>query len=166
MVDFEAIIRLLAGNQVEFILVGGAAATAHGSARLTDDLDIVYRRTPENLQRLAAALAAHAPYLRGAPPGLPFRLDAATLRHGLNFTLTTELGDLDLLGEITGGGGYEDLLPHAITLELFGVSCYCLGLARLIEVKRAAGRPKDFEALAELEALLEERETPPPTPDA
>ena len=68
----------------------------------------------------------------------------------------TDLGALDLFGEITGGGRYEDLLPHSITLELFGVSCRCLELRRLIEVKRAAGRPRDLEAVAELEALLEE----------
>ncbi|TKB72823.1 MAG: hypothetical protein E8D45_09835 [Nitrospira sp.] len=70
----------------------------------------------------------------------------------------TDLGDLDVLGEIVGGGRYEDLLPHTIMLDLFGVSCRCLGLRRLIEVKRAAGRPRDLEAMAELEVLLEERE--------
>ncbi|HJU06090.1 MAG TPA: hypothetical protein VJ692_13145 [Nitrospiraceae bacterium] len=72
--------------------------------------------------------------------------------------MSTDLGDLDLLGEITGGGSYDDLLPYAVTLNLFGVSCQCLGLKRLIEVKRAAGRPRDLDAVAELEALLEERE--------
>jgi len=156
--DFEALLRLLAGHGVEFIIVGGAAATAHGSTRLTEDLDIVYRRTSENIARLAACLAPHAPYLRGAPPGLPFRLDSETIQRGLNFTLRTDLGALGLLGQITGGGAYEDLLPDAISLRLFGVSCLCLGLKRLIEVKRAVGRPRDLEAIAELEALLEESE--------
>lgn len=92
------------------------------------------------------------------PPGLPFRFDVETITRGLNFTLVTDLGDLDLFGEITGGGRYEDLLPHTIMLELFGTSCRCLGLKRLIEVKRAAGRPRDLEAVAELEALLEMKE--------
>jgi len=124
--------------------------------RLTVDLDIVYRRTPENLRRLAKALGPHAPYLRGAPPGLPFVFDEQTLRRGLNFTLSTRLGDLDLLGEITGGGGFEDLMPATMTLELFGLPCLGLTLRRLIEVKRAAGRPKDLEVLAELEAIDEE----------
>jgi predicted nucleotidyltransferase len=164
MTDFAAMLRLLAQSGVEFILVGGAAAAAHGSIRLTQDLDIVYRRTPENLQRLVTALGGHRPYLRGAPPGLPFRWDVATLRRGLNFTLTTALGDLDLLGEITGGGPYEQLLPHCVQLELFGVTVQCLGLERLIHVKRAAGRPKDLEALAELQALLEEHERGEPDP--
>jgi hypothetical protein len=72
----------------------------------------------------------------------------------LNFTLTTTLGDIDLLGEITGGGGFEDLLPDSIVLSIFGHECRCLGLRKLIFVKRAAGRPKDFEAIAELELIL------------
>lgn len=156
MTDFGLLLRALADADVEFIIVGGAAATAHGAARLTQDLDVVYRRTPENAERLARALAPFAPYLRGAPPNLPFRLDAQTIRNGSNFTLTTSVGNIDLLGEITGGGGYEALLPHTLELHVFEVTCPCLDLQKLVEVKRAAGRPKDFEAIAELEALLEE----------
>jgi hypothetical protein len=125
---------------------------------LTQDVDIVYQRSPENIQRLVDALVHHEPYLRGAPAGLPFFWDCATIERGLNFTLTTSLGDLDVLGEITGGGNYEDLLPHAVTLEIFGVECLCLDLEPLIRVKRAAGRPKDLDAIAELEALLQERD--------
>jgi hypothetical protein len=80
------------------------------------------------------------------------------LRRGLNFTLTTRLGDLDLLGELTGGGGYEDLLAHAMEATMFDERCRYLGLEKLIQVKRAAGRPKDLEVIAELEALKEERD--------
>jgi predicted nucleotidyltransferase len=154
--DFQELIRVLAQADIEFIIVGGAAATAHGSARLTSDLDIVYRRSNENISRLVKALAPFQPYLRGAPPGLPFEWSAETLKKGLNFTLITSLGALDLLGEITGGGGFDNLLPHSLTLKLHGGECLCLGLEFLIRVKRAAGRPKDFEAIAELESLLEE----------
>jgi hypothetical protein len=145
----------------EYILVGGLAANAHGAIRTTRDVDIVYERSRANLWRLEKSLAPLRPYLRGAPPGLPFRLDVATLQSGLNFTVTTDLRELDLLGEVAGGGGYDDLLPHPDMLDLFGVSCRCLGLDALIRVKRAAGRPKDFEAVAELEALAEERRLPP-----
>jgi predicted nucleotidyltransferase len=157
MTDFAALLHSLAEAGIEYILVGGAAATAHGSARLTQDLDIVYRRSDENVRRLVSALAPHKPYLRGAPPGLPFVWDTRTIQRGLNFTLTTDLGAIDLLGEIVGGGRYEDLLPDCITITVFGAACRCLGLERLIQVKRAAGRPKDLEAVAELEAILEER---------
>lgn len=158
MVDFPALLQLLASHEVAFIIVGGAAATAHGSSKLTLDLDVVYERSDENIQRLVDALSGISPYLRGAPPGLPFRLDAATVRRGLNFTLMTDHGALDVLGVVTGGGDYGDLLPHSIEVELFGVRCRCLDLPTLIQVKRAAGRPKDLEALAELEVILEEQE--------
>lgn len=157
MTDFARLIGALVASGVEFIVVGGLAAVVHGSARLTQDVDVVYRRTPENMERLAAALADLAPYLRGAPPGLPFEWSVATIRRGLNFTLVTTAGDLDLLGEIVGGGRYEDLIEQTITIELFGHPCQCLDLPALIRAKRAAGRPKDLEAIAELEALLEER---------
>ena len=158
MTDFEKLIAVLAEAGVEFIIVGGLAATAHGSARLTQDIDVVYSRSLENLDRVVLALAPFLPYLRGAPPGLPFGWDSSTLRRGLNFTLTTKIGDIDLLGEVTGGGTYEHLLPHTVVMEFFGHSCRCLDLPWLIRVKRAAGRPRDMESVAELEILLEERE--------
>ncbi|MBV8729045.1 MAG: hypothetical protein JO336_04480 [Acidobacteriia bacterium] len=156
MTDFEQLLRPLVHHGVAFIVVGGAAAIAHGSARYTQDLDIVYQRSPANLDSLVAALAPLKPYLRGAPPGLPFVFDSQTLVRGLNFTLVTALGDIDILGEITGGGTYEDLLPEAVEMDAFGLRCQYLTIRQLIHVKRAAGRPKDFEAIAELEAIEEE----------
>jgi hypothetical protein len=155
--DFEGLLRALSAAGVEFIVIGGVAAKAHGSPRLTVDLDVVYSRSADNLRRLTSALAPLEPYLRGAPPGLPFHFDIETVRRGLNFTLRTTRGDLDLLGEVVGGGGYEALLPHSRELEMFGLRVRCLELDTLIEVKRAAGRPRDLEAIAELEAIREER---------
>ena len=154
--EFDKLLPLLVEARVEFILIGGVAGTVHGSSRLTYDVDVVYARTPANLTRLAEGLKPYAPYLRGAPPGLPFVLDVATLRNGLNFTLSTKLGDLDLIGEASGGGGYRELLPHSFDVEAFGVKFKCVDLPTLIKLKRAAGRPKDLESLAELEALLDE----------
>ncbi len=153
MTDFKQLLKVFSDAQADFVLVGGVAAVVHGSARLTEDLDLVYRRTPENIGRLVTALAPHQPYLRGAPPNLPFRWDARTIERGLNFTLDTALGQVDLLGEIVGGGGYDDLLPHCTSVDVYGMTCRVLGLTRLIYVKRAAGRPKDFEAISELESL-------------
>ena len=144
------------------MIVGGLAATIHGSARLTQDVDLVYARTDENIKRLVAALKPHAPYLRGAPPGLPFEWTEVTVKSGLNFALTSDIGDIDLLGEIVGGGDYRALLPHTLTVELFGYRCRCLDLPGLIRAKRSAGRPRDLDALAELEALLEEPGRRPP----
>jgi predicted nucleotidyltransferase len=154
---FRELLPLLVTNHVRFIVIGGGAAIAHGSARATYDVDVVYARDPENIRHLAAALQSHLPYLRGAPAGLPFRWDEPTIQAGLNFTLTTDLGDLDLLGEVTGGGTYEQLLAATEELEAFGVRCRFVTLEKLIQLKRAAGRPKDLEAVAELQALLEEK---------
>ena len=160
MIDFGALLRALTDGHVEYIIVGGVAAAIHGGARATYDLDVVYRRTPENIGRVVDALAPYHPYLRGAPPGLPFEWDAATMARGLNFTLITSLGDIDLLGEIVGGGSYEMLLPHSFTVSVVGIQSRCLTLEKLIAVKRATGRQKDFDALAELEAIAEETSRP------
>lgn len=157
MTDYRDLIAALVANGVQFIIVGGAAAVAHGSSRLTNDLDLVYERSDDNITRLAKALASYHPYPREAPQGLPFRWDTRTISNGLNFTLSTTAGALDLLGEITLGGSYEDLKPYSVHLHLFGHDCLCITLARLIEVKRAAGRAKDFEAIAELEQILKQR---------
>ena len=158
MTDYRGLLETLAKGGVDFILVGGLAATVHGSARLTHDVEVVYSRAPRNPARLVAALGPIQPYLRGAPPDLPFRWDNETLAKGLDFTLSTKLGDLDLFGEIAGGGTFEELADHAVKVQLFGVDIRCLDLPTLIRVKRAAGRPQDLEIVAELEALLEEEE--------
>ena len=153
---FDKLLPLLVNGDVEFILIGGVAGNVLGSARLTFDVDVVYDRSKVNLGRIAKLLKPQRPYLRGAPPGLPFVLDVPTLRNGLNFTLTTKLGDLDLLGEVVGGGGYKELLPHTFVVSAFGVKFRCVDLPTLIKLKRAAGRPKDLESIAELQTLLEE----------
>jgi len=165
MTDFQGLLEVLSKAGVDFILVGGVAATVHGSSRLTQDVDVVYSRSHDNLRRLVDALGDHEPYPRGAPPGLPFRFDEATLQAGLNFTLTTKLGDVDLLGEIVGGRTYEDLAPHTIEVSVFGLRCRCLDLETLIRVKRAAGRPKDLEAISELEVILGELRNSKPRSD-
>ena len=154
---YQKLIPVLVKGQVEFIIIGGVAAVVHGSARATFDLDVVYSRNPENIDRLVQTLRPYSPYLRDAPEGLPFVFDRETVQKGLNFTLTTHLGNLDLLGEIIGGGTYEDLTPYSAEIKVFGTRCLCLGLRRLIHVKRATGRPKDFEVIAELETILEEK---------
>jgi len=155
--QYPRIVGTLVQGRVDFIIVGGVAGNLHGSARATFDLDLVYSRSRSNITNLVNALAPCEPYLRGAPPGLPFKFDEATVRNGLNFTLVTTLGDLDLLGEVVGGGNYEQLLPESVLMPAFGFGCHCVKLERLVQLKRAAGRPKDLEAIAELQALMEER---------
>jgi hypothetical protein len=113
---------------------------------------------PAEVDRLVTAIRPLRPTLRGAPEGLPFVWDERTNRSGLNFTLSTSLGALDLLGEVAGGGRYEALERETETIHVFGVDCLCVTLEALIRLKRAAGRRKDLEAIAELEAIREERE--------
>src|SRR5437016_2523849 len=142
--SLEQVARLLQAQGVRFIVIGGWAAIIHGAARSTNDVDVVYARDAENVQRLVEALQPWQPYLRGAPPGLPFRWDAPTIRAGLNFTLTTQYGDVDLLGEVSGGGAYEQLLPFSQEITAYGITCHVVTLERLIQLKRAAGRTKDL----------------------
>ena len=158
MIDFEQALTALANAQVRFVIVGGLAVTIHGSAYVTFDLDFCYARDPENLSQLAQALRPYHPRLRGAPAGLPFRFDEATLRGGLNFTLATDVGDIDLLGEVVGVGDYAAALAASERVELFGATFDVLTLEALIASKRAAGRPKDLLVLPELEALREAME--------
>jgi predicted nucleotidyltransferase len=153
MIDLKRALAVLHAENVEFIIIGGMAARAHGSARGTDDVDVVYERSEDNIRRLVKALAPFNPSLRGAPPGLPFEWSAKTVKAGLNFTLQTTLGPVDILGEVTGGGAYKDLIAHSIDPVIFGRKTNVVELPWLIRLKRAAGRPRDFEAIAELELL-------------
>jgi hypothetical protein len=132
-VDLAQVIPPLVHAKLDFILIGGMAAILHGSARVTFDVDVVYSRTHDNIERLTTALAPHRPYLRNAPSGLPFAWDTKTIRNGLNFTLTTDLGDIDLLGEVAAGETYQTLLPHSFEVEAFSTRFKCLDLPTLIQ---------------------------------
>lgn len=154
MINFEAALKALSERGVNFVVIGGYAATLHGSAYLTRDLDICYERTPENMERLVSALTPYPPRLRGAPEG-PFLFDVQTLSNGMNFTLATDLGDIDLLGNLSGLGEFPAVALDAISMPLFGGECRVASLDSLIRSKRAAGRNKDLNVLPELEALKE-----------
>lgn len=151
----EAAVCLLGEYKVECVIVGGVAAAIHGSSLLTNDLDVCYSRDPANLRQLADALQSVHARLRNAPEGLPFILDAETLQRGLNFTFATDIGDLDLLGEVRGVGHYDEVRANSVTVELFGYRFFVIDIGKLIVAKRAAGRPKDLIALPELEAIQE-----------
>ena len=153
--DFQAILEKLAANEVDFIVIGGLAASLHGSAYVTQDVDVCYGRSTESLGRLCRALVDLHPTLRGAPEGLPFRFDPATVTAGLNFTLSTDFGPLDLFGEVRPFGGFDSLKHHTVSMDLVGHVVLVLSLPALIRSKKAAGRPKDLLVLPELEALLE-----------
>ena len=151
--DPGRLIDALVVGGVEFVVIGGVALVLHGSARTTGDLDICYSRSAHNLATLEHALAPFHPTLRGAPSDLPFRLDAATLRAGLNFTLSTTAGDLDLLGEVAGVGAFADVARDAVTMELQGRRVRVMSLDTLERAKRAAGRRRDLLDLAEIREI-------------
>jgi hypothetical protein len=159
--QFKALLAALSGNAASFVIVGGVAGTLHGAVRVTYDVDVVYDRSLENLQRLVAALVPLKPYLRDGGPGLPFRLDEETLKRGLNFKFATAIGAIDLMGELAGAGSFPAVRAHAIEIDLFGARYSCLALDALIAARRVAGRSKDLEAIAELEMIREEQEAPP-----
>lgn len=159
--QFEPLIRLLTDSNVEFVVVGGVAAVVHGSAYVTYDLDVCYGRSADNIERLCRALGSVHPSLRGAPKDLPFRLEPATVKAGLNFTLDTDLGALDLLGEVQPLGAYGEVKSRSDEVELFGRTIRVLSLEALIEAKRSAGRRKDRLIVPELEALLELKKRAP-----
>lgn len=157
MTRFGRLMEALCDAAVEFVVVGGVALVSRGGSRLTQDLDVVYHRSPDNLARVVAALAPLRPRLRGAPPELPFFFDVRSLRSGLNFTLVTDAGELDLFGELPGLGGYDDARAHAGRLPLFGRDVLVLDLDGLEKAKRAAGRAKDLLDLEMIAALRRER---------
>jgi hypothetical protein len=148
-------LRGLTRRKVRFVVVGGVAAAAHGSSRVTNDLDICYDASEKsNLVALASLLASWNAYPRGVEPGLPFILDDRTLFGAPVLTLTTSEGDIDVMDRIAGLGDYAAVNRHSERISALGVSFRVLDLPSLIKSKRAAGRPRDYEHLPELEALL------------
>lgn len=157
--DPIGVFQLLLRHGVRFVVIGGVAGRLWGSPTMTNDVDICYDRDPANLERLAAALSEVRARLRGVDEDVPFRLDAITLANGQNFTFTTDLGPVDILGLPAGVTHFEELAVNAATFDLGdGVVVPVCDLDDLIRMKRAAGRPKDRIELEILGAVREERE--------
>jgi predicted nucleotidyltransferase len=155
MINLFEMARRFSEAGVEFVIVGGVAIRSHGGNYITEDLDICYSRTNENLKRIAKVLLPLKPRPRDFPENLPYIFDWTTLQHGTNFTFETLMGDVDLLGEVKAVGNYDDLVRQSIPVDLDGHSTYILSIPALIIAKRAAGRPKDEAGLKVLEALNE-----------
>jgi hypothetical protein len=149
-------LRALSDLAVRFVVIGGIAGATHGSPSVTQDLDVCYERSPENLERLSAALRSVHARLRGADENVPFSLDSKTLAVGNHFTFVTDLGDLDCLGMPAGTLGYDDLMESAVDIDLDGLVVAVASIDDLIRMKRAAGRPRDLAELEILGALRDE----------
>jgi hypothetical protein len=157
----ERLLTALCNAKVEFVIIGGMAAVAHGSAYVTADLDICYQRQIDNYQRLSHVLQSFRPRLRGVSDDVHFVLDVAAFKSTINFTLSTDVGDLALIGEVAGLGDYVAVKTHAEEAELYGFRVSVLTLDGLIASKQSAGRPKDLRLLPELRALQALRNEPP-----
>jgi len=142
---------------VRSVVIGGLAARAHGSTRITEDLDVCYDASPDNVRRLAQVLASWNAYLRGVEPGLPFVMDERMLRNTPVMTLVTDRGAIDIMDVVAGVGTYRDVLAASIEVMADRLAFRALDLPGLLAAKRAARRPRDLEQIPELEALLEMR---------
>ena len=152
--SFASMLRGLRSHKIRFIVVGGVAASAHGSRRVTDDLDICYETSDANVAGLAKMLAKWGAYPRGIEHGLPFFMDVRQLRITPIMTLTTREGFMDVLNVVSGVGDYSKCSKRSMAVEAFGIRFRVLDLPALIAAKKAAGRPKDIDQIPELEALL------------
>lgn len=157
MVNTKEILTILKLYNIRFVLIGGQAAVSQGSTYLTWDIDICYSRNKENLENIIKALSPFHPYLRGAEKDLHFIFDAKTLKNGLNFTFSTDIGDIDLLGEVAGIGGYNEVIKFSEILEIYGMECYVLTVEGIIKSKKVVNRQKDIAVIKEMEAILEIR---------
>ena len=155
--SFASMLSGLTKKKVRFVVVGGVAAAAHGSSRVTNDLDICYdAEAVANIAALASLLAGWRAYPRGIEEGLTrsFIMDDRTLCNAPILTLTTSEGDIDVMDRVAGVGTYDAVRQHSERISALGVRFRVLDLPSLIKAKRAAGRPRDFDHLPELEALL------------
>jgi hypothetical protein len=150
-----ALLTPLIRHGVDFVMVGGMAGLSHGSSYPSYDLDIVYARNRENIERLVKALEEIGVRLRGAPADLPFLLDAKTIENGSNFTFITPHGDFDILGHADGMPSYEELRADASVRDILGLDIRVAAIEHLIAMKRAANRPKDRVAVEEYIGLAE-----------
>jgi hypothetical protein len=156
--DTEAILRALVTHEVEFVLIGAMAAIARNAPMVSYDVDITPARTPQNLEKLAAALKELGATVRtGEPGGVPFPIDPRGLNNSDIGTLTTPHGDLDISFTPSGTQGYDDLRRDAGPVEVYdGVVVQVASLADVIRSKQAANRPKDIAQLPLLRQTLEE----------
>ncbi|HEX8689921.1 MAG TPA: hypothetical protein VF729_06740 [Solirubrobacterales bacterium] len=153
----DRLLQKLSDHGVDFVVVGGMAGLAHGSAYPTFDLDVAYARDRANLERLAGALRELGVTLRGAPADLPFQLDAETLARGANFTFDSPYGSFDILGDAAGMDSYDSLRAEAAVVTIEGVEVRVASIDHLIAMKRAANRTKDKLMVEEYIVLADEQ---------
>jgi hypothetical protein len=155
--DLEALLLALCDAGVEFLVVGGAAAVLHGAPITTQDLDIVHRRTPDNVTKLLGVLERLDATIRPMLGGPPRRPTAALLAGRGQLNLSTTLGPLDPLCQLHDGNGYEELVARTEVVTDGALTLRVLDLDTLIAVKTSTGRAKDKLVVPILLALQRER---------
>lgn len=156
--DFPKTFRLVeifCNANVEFIICGEISYFIHSFKNVIPTHEFCYSQTGENLRKIVSALSSFKPRPRGFPEGLPYIFDETTLQNATNFTFATEIGDIDLLGEVSGVGTFNEVEANSVIMELLDCQVKVLSVEGLIKAKTAAGRPKDLLVLPELEALNE-----------
>lgn len=156
MVQLLKLLEVLSRAQVEFVLVGGAAAYAHGSTMMTQDLDVCGSLSIENTIRLATALAPYHPKHRISKDQPSFTIEQAQSESFKNIYLSTDIGQVDFLGTIKGIGDHKAVHAASQELSMGDFSFQILSLSKLIEAKEAMGRPRDLESVAILRSLNHE----------
>ena len=153
MKDLNTLLKLLTDSGIDFVLVGGYAATVHGSALVTQDLDICALITKENLEKLRSTLKNYHPVHRMTPNRISFLTHPSDATGWNNLYLETDLGTVDVLNQITGVGDFEKVAKNSIELKIFGKKCKVISIDDLILAKQAIGRPKDLHAIKELQVI-------------
>ena len=156
--DFEAVLRSLVDSKVRFVLIGGLAMIAQGSANLTRDVDCFYDRSPENIRKIVDALRGSRPRLRAPKEAIAIPWDTEFFKNVLNVTLITDIGPIDLLADVPGVNTFEELWSQASEMSLFDVSVRVASIDDLVKMKTATGRPKDNEHAMQLRALKKIKE--------
>jgi len=155
MANLESLLLRLTQHHVEFVVVGGFAAVAHGVSLLTQDIDVCCRFTADNLLRLQQAISDLHPVHRMTPKRLPMRLTREKCADLKNLYLDTDWGQLDCLGAVLGIGDYDEVAKGSIEIILGGGKCRVLDINALIKAKEAMGRPRDKETVIQLRAIQE-----------
>ncbi len=155
--DTGALLHRLVTAGVEFVVVGGMAARAYGSAMFTDDLDITAPLPVENLRRLVAAREGLHPRHTMTPDKRPVTETAEYFASYKNLYLLTDLGRLDVLGSVPPVGSFEAIAERAEETTVLGPKVRVISMDDLITIKAAIGRPKDRHVELELRAIRELR---------
>lgn len=154
--DVGRLLRALEDHGVTFVVVGGIAGVAHGSASITDDLDVCYERSKPNTRALVRALRDLQAVLIDGEHVLAREIDARTLELGDFFLFQTAGGRFDCLAAPDGTNGYEELQANAVWMDIAGVRVRISAIDDLIRMKLATGRAKDRAEAEVLGALREE----------